>query len=86
MNQTLLVSIDAICFVANHNSTCLTGFERYIYNAIISLFAKDISANYFIMTTCCDDEYDENNEMLQPPVLNIFRELKIPFVTHFLFN
>ena len=38
------------------------------------------------MTTCCDDEYDENNEMLRPPVLNIFRELKIPFVTHFLFN
>lgn len=35
-----LVSIDAICFVANHNSTCLTGFEWYIYNAIISLFAK----------------------------------------------
>ena len=81
-----LVSIDAICFVANHNNNRLTEFERYNYKAIISLFAKDISANCFIMTTFCDDVYDENNEMSEPPVLNMFRELKIPFVMHFSFN
>ena len=83
----IIVSIDAICFVANYNDNRLTEFEKYIFENITNIFGKDVGNNIFIMTTCCDDMYDEKNETIKKSVvLEHFKKLNIPFKNSFPFN
>ena len=86
LSSGTIVSIDAICFVANYNDNRLTKFERYVFENVTKIFGKDVGANIFVMTTCCGDVYDENEEIKQPVVLQHFETLKIPFHKSFPFN
>ena len=81
-----IVSLDAICFVAKYGNVRLTDFEKYIFKKVTSIFGKDVGPNIFVMATCCDDIYDENNEIDQAPVLKAFKKLEIPYHTSFPFN
>ena len=81
-----IVSIDAICFVTNYNQQRITQFERYIFESIITIFGKDVGVNIFVMTSFCDDVYDENEEIRQSVVLEQLCKLRIPFYKSFPFN
>ena len=81
-----IISIDAICFVAKHSNTRLTGFEKYVFKKVTSIFGKDVGPNVFVMATCCDDTYDENYKIDPSPVLAAFNKLEIPYQGSFPFN
>ena len=81
-----IVSLDAICFVTKYGNVRLTDFEKYVFKKVTNIFGKDVGPNVFVMATCCDDIYDENNEIDPAPVLEAFKKLEIPYHTSFPFT
>jgi len=67
-----LDKIDAICFTITAEKIRLTHFQEYIHNHILSLFAKDVSQNIFLLITFCDGK--------TPPVLKAIKKRNIPYV------
>jgi len=70
--------IDGVGFVAQASLARLNDSQKYIFDAILSIFGKDIANNIFMLITFCDGQ--------KPPVLEGLKEAKIPYVKFFKFN
>ncbi|XP_078535034.1 uncharacterized protein LOC144821689 [Lissotriton helveticus] len=76
--------LDAVCFVVQSSFVRLTHSQRYIFDAILSIFGRDVADNILILVTFADGQ--------KPPVLEAIREAKIPcpgesgIPPHFKFN
>lgn len=77
--------LDAVCFVVQSALARLTQTQKYIFEAILSIFGKDIANNITIMITFADGQ--------KPPVLQALEAADIPCVKneagtllHFKFN
>ena len=79
-------TISAICFVAKHNDARFDEHVSYVFQETSQLFGKDTKDNIFVMATCCDATYDDENKMERAPVLRLFKKAKIPFKEGFSFN
>ena len=64
--------------VLQSSASRLTETQKYIFDSILSVFAKDVSSNMFLMVTFADGQ--------TPPVLSAVKEAKIPFGSLFKFN
>ena len=64
--------------VLQSSASCVTETQKYIFDSILSVFAKDVSSNMFLMVTFADGQ--------TPPVLSAVNEAKIPFGSLFKFN
>ncbi|KAK3606645.1 hypothetical protein CHS0354_035639 [Potamilus streckersoni] len=71
-------TIDAVCFVTQAPLARLTHTQKYIFDAILSLFGKDIKDNIFVLITFADGK--------EPPVLAALMEANVPFKQTFNFN
>ncbi|XP_041349195.1 uncharacterized protein LOC121368524 [Gigantopelta aegis] len=71
-------TIDAICFVTQAPLARMTHTQRYIFDAILSIFGKDMAKNIVAMITFADGK--------EPPVLNALMQAKVPYNNHFVFN
>ncbi|XP_063049340.1 uncharacterized protein LOC134443511 [Engraulis encrasicolus] len=78
-------SIDAVCFVVQSALARLTHTQRYIFEAILSVFGKNIANNIITLVTFADGK--------SPPVLEAIKEARIPcslqkdgLPVHFKFN
>ncbi|GLD71526.1 uncharacterized protein AKAME5_002284800 [Lates japonicus] len=67
-------SIDAVCFVAQSALARLTHTQRYIFEAILSIFGKDIASNIIALVTFADGK--------SPPVLEAIKAANIPCATN----
>ncbi|XP_035234863.1 uncharacterized protein LOC118206358 [Anguilla anguilla] len=82
--QDGIASIDAVCFVVQSALARLTHTQKYIFEAVLSIFGKDIASNIISMVTFADGQ--------KPPVLEAIRAADIPCATkegsllHFKFN
>ncbi|XP_051747499.1 uncharacterized protein LOC127511087 isoform X2 [Ctenopharyngodon idella] len=77
--------IDAVCFVVQASLARLTHTQKYIFDAILSVFGKDIAENILVMVTFADGK--------KPPVLEAIKVSEVPCSTnesgeslHFKFN
>ena len=70
--------LHAIGFVVQSALPRLTPTQSYIFDAILSMFGRDIAENIFLMTTFADSE--------EPQVLDAVRKAKVPFEQYFIFN
>ena len=70
--------LHAIGFVVQSSLPRLTPTQSYIFDAILSMFGKDIAENIFVMTTFADSE--------EPQVLDAVRKANVPFEHYFPFN
>ncbi|XP_042560552.1 uncharacterized protein LOC122129887, partial [Clupea harengus] len=78
-------TIDAVCFVVQSALARLTHTQKYIFDAILSIFGKDIADNIIVLVTFADGQ--------SPPVLEAIQAAKIPCALnpdgsplHFKFN
>ncbi|XP_041349194.1 twitchin-like [Gigantopelta aegis] len=71
-------TIDAICFVTQAPLARLTPTQTYIFDAILSIFGKDMTDNIVAMITFADGK--------DPPVLNALDQAKVPYCKHYVFN
>ena len=62
--------IDGIGFVAQASLARLTHSQKYIFDAILSIFGRDIGENFFVMCTFVDRH--------KPPILAAMEEAKLP--------
>lgn len=62
--------LDGIGFVTQASQVRLTKTQEYIFDAILSVFGKDVSQNIFMMLTFADGQ--------RPPVLEAIKKAKIP--------
>jgi len=70
--------LHGIAFVTQASLPRLTPTQRYIFDAVLSIFGKDIVDNIYLMTTFADAN--------DPPVLEAAKLAKIPFNQSFKFN
>ena len=70
--------IDGVGFVTQASLARLTPTQKYVFNAVLSKFAKDIEDNIFMMTTFAD--------AMVPPVLKAIEESDIHYKEYFKFN
>ncbi|XP_039626490.1 uncharacterized protein LOC120540079 [Polypterus senegalus] len=63
--------IDAICFVTPASVARVTHTQQYIFDAITSVFGKDVAQNLVILTTFSDAQ--------KPPVLEAITNSKVPY-------
>ncbi|XP_069775790.1 uncharacterized protein [Narcine bancroftii] len=77
--------IDAVCFVAQASLPRLTPTQKYVFDAILSIFGKDIAQNILILVTFADGQ--------SPPILEALKAANIPCpidkngsLLHFKFN
>ena len=70
--------IDGIGFVTQASLARLTPTQKYIFDAVLSIFGKDISDNISLMATFADAN--------RPPVLEAAKAAKIPYKESFRFN
>ena len=56
----------------------MTDTQRYIFNAILKIFGKNIEGHIYVLTTFADAN--------DPPVLNALAADKVPYVDYFKFN
>ncbi|XP_042560246.1 uncharacterized protein LOC122129298 [Clupea harengus] len=77
-------TIDAVCFVVQSALPRLTHTQTYIFDAILSIFGKDIATNIIVLVTFADGK--------SPPVLEAIKAANIPCALndgsplHFKFN
>ncbi|XP_027022337.2 uncharacterized protein LOC113655785 [Tachysurus fulvidraco] len=65
-----VVNLDAVCFVVQSALARLTHTQKYIFEAILAIFGKDIANNITIMITFADGQ--------KPPVLEAINAADIP--------
>ena len=70
--------LHGIGFVTQASLARLTPTQRYIFDAILSVFGNDVAENIFIMTTFADGA--------DPPVMDAIKKAKIPHKNCFPFN
>ena len=71
-------SLSAVCFVTQASAARLTESQQYVWDAILSLFGKDIAENIALCFTFADGE--------KPQALEAVRAGGIPMVAHYKFN
>ena len=71
-------SLDAVCFVTQAPLARLTPPQKYIFDAILSIFGHDIKNNIFVLITFADGN--------EPPVKAALKAAKVPFERAFIFN
>ena len=71
-------AINAICFVTQAPLARMTATQMYIFDAVLSIFGKDMAGNIVAMVTFADGK--------EPPVLNALDTAKVPYTNHFVFN
>ena len=81
-----MVSIDAICFVANYNEQRLTSHCKYVFSSIASMFGVDVKENIYIMATFCDSVYDDKRYIKPAPTLKCIKKVGISFKCSFPFS
>eukprot|EP00079_Xenopus_tropicalis_P013911 XP_002943512.2 PREDICTED: uncharacterized protein LOC100491922 [Xenopus tropicalis] len=62
--------IDAVCFVVQSSLARLTHSQKYIFNAVFSIFGKDIKDNIMVLVNFSDGE--------RPPVLDAIKTAEVP--------
>ncbi|XP_071314308.1 uncharacterized protein [Trachinotus anak] len=67
-------SIDAVCFVVQSALARLTHTQKYIFDAILSIFGKNIASNIIALVTFADGK--------SPPVLEAIKAAEIPCATN----
>lgn len=77
-NENGILTIDGVCFVTQSPLARLTPTQSYIFDAILSVFGKDIANNIFVLITFADGK--------TPPVLDALKKGEVPFNSHFKFN
>lgn len=70
--------LDAVCFIVKAPDARLTISQKYIFNAILSLFGKDIKSNICILVTFADGG--------KSPVIDTLKEAGLPLDFVFEFN
>ena len=70
--------LHAIAFVAPASAVRLTATQRYIFDATLSIFGKDIESNILLLATFADGQ--------KPPVYQAASDAKIPYRKAFKFN
>ncbi|MBN3290864.1 STXA protein, partial [Polypterus senegalus] len=78
-------AIDAVCFVTQASLARLTHAQKYVFDAILSIFGKDIAENIQLLVTFADGQ--------KPPVLEAISVSGVPcpkgkngIPIHFMFN
>ncbi|XP_076845704.1 uncharacterized protein LOC143490990 [Brachyhypopomus gauderio] len=70
--QDGILGLDAVCFVVQSALARLTQTQQYIFEAVLSIFGKDIANNITIMITFADGQ--------KPPVLAAVEAANIPCI------
>ncbi|XP_034006854.1 uncharacterized protein LOC117498817 isoform X2 [Trematomus bernacchii] len=77
--------IDAVCFVAQASLARLTATQKYVFDAVLSIFGKDVEENIQVLVTFADGQ--------RPPVLEAIKASGVPcpktkhgLPVHFKFN
>lgn len=70
--------LDAVCFVTQAPLARLTPPQRYIFDAILSVFGQDIASNIYVLITFADGN--------EPPVRDALKAACVPFQSSFKFN
>ena len=70
--------IDGIGFVTQSALARLTPTQRYIFNAILAIFGKDVAGNIFMMVTFADGQ--------TPPVMAAIKDAEFPCCNFYKFN
>ena len=70
--------IHAIAFVACASSVRLTPTQKYIFDATLSIFGKDIESNIMLLATFADGQV--------PPVFHAAKEANVPYCEALKFN
>jgi hypothetical protein len=76
-----VATIDAVCFILKAPDSRLTSTQKYIFEAILSLFGNDIKDNICTLITFADGQ--------TPPVLAGLQALEhksLPYDLYFTFN
>lgn len=73
-----ITHLDGIGFVTQSSLARLTPTQQYIFDAILSIFGKDIASNIFMMVTFADGQ--------KPPVIEAVKTAKVPYSQFFKFN
>lgn len=73
-----ITHLDGIGFVTQSSLARLTPTQQYIFDAILSIFGKDIASNIFMMVTFADGQ--------KPPVIEAVKAAKVPYSQFFKFN
>ena len=77
-NRGGIDQLHGIGFVVQSSLPRLSPAQEYIFNAVLSIFGKDIIDNIFIMATFADGS--------EPAVLEAVKKAKIPYKESFQFN
>ena len=77
-DQCSIDQLHGIGFVTQAALARLTPTQKYIFDAILSIFGRDIGDNIFLMTTFADAD--------TPPVLQAVADASIPYKQSFKFN
>lgn len=70
--------LDGIGIVTQASFARMTPTQRYIFDAILSMFGKNLASNIFMMITFADGN--------KPPVMAAITAAEIPFAKYFKFN
>lgn len=70
--------LDAVCFVTQAPLARLTPPQRYIFDAILSVFGQDIASNIYVLITFADGN--------DPPVRSALKAAHVPFQSSYKFN
>ena len=70
--------IHGILFVTQASQPRLTSTQKYIFEAVLSVFGRDIADHIFLMTTFADDQ--------KPKVLTAVKDAHVPYKQFFKFN
>jgi len=73
-----ITHLDGIGFVTQSSLARLTPTQQYIFDAILSIFGKDIARNIFMMVTFADGQ--------KPPVIEAVKTAQVPYSQFFKFN
>ena len=73
-----IACLDAVCFLVKAPDARLTHSQKYILNAILSLFGKDIEENICTCITFAEAQ--------KPPVLASLEKFRLPHQNYFKFN
>jgi len=68
--KTGIDHVDAVCFVIPASNARLTPSQLYVFNAILSMFGKDIGENFMVLFTFADGQ--------RPPAIAAMEKAEIP--------
>ena len=82
----IIKELTSVCIVAKSNNARFNFLERYIYNNIAKLFAKDLISNFIFLFTFCDIREPLTAKMFKKEnsfYNNIIKKIKEPWFLQF---